>query len=335
LMHRRREGAFRVFVAKEIPREGLDLLESECEVFVAGRGGAPTDPGTLREGARTSDAILTLLTDRVDGEVLEGARARLVANCAAGYDNVDVEAATRLGVAVTNTPGVLTDTTADLTFALILAVARRIPEADRFTRAGGFDGWDPMLLLGHDVHGATLGVVGMGRIGKAVARRARGFDMRVLYASRRAHPEAERESGAVRVDLDELLAESDFVTLHVPLTEKTHHLIGGRELSAMKRSAYLINVSRGPVVDERALVEALREGVIAGAALDVYEDEPRLAEGLTELDNVVLAPHIGSASHRTRSLMARIAAENVVAFKNGRRPPNLVNPEVWRGGTGS
>jgi lactate dehydrogenase-like 2-hydroxyacid dehydrogenase len=275
------------------------------------------------------DGVLCLLTDRIDAEVLDAAKGcKVFANCAVGYDNVDVPAATARGIAITNTPGVLTDATADLTWALIFAVARRIVEGDRYVRGGEFKGWAPMLLLGGDITGQTLGIVGAGRIGQAVARRSVGFQMKVLYTDPSARQELEREVGARRVELDELLRESDFVSLHTPLVTETRHLIGRRELSLMKPTAYLINAARGPIVDEEALVEALRDKRIAGAGLDVYENEPALAPGLADLPNVVLLPHLGSASTQTRTRMATMAAENLLAVLEGRIPPNLVSADV-------
>jgi len=251
-----------------------------------------------------------------------------------GYNNIDVEAATRLGVMVTNTPGVLTDTTADLTWALLMACARRIPEADAYTKAGRFKGWSPTLLLGGDVWGKTLGIVGAGRIGTEVALRGKGFRMKVLYTSPRRNERLEREMEARRVSLEELLRTSDFVSLHVPLNDDTRYMIRDEQLRMMKPDAYLVNTSRGPVVEERALVKALQEGAIGGAGLDVFEDEPDLAPGLSECGNVVLAPHLGSASRETRSKMAKMAAENCVAGMNGDRPTNLVNPEALSRGAG-
>jgi glyoxylate reductase len=247
---------------------------------------------------------------------------------AVGFNNIDVAAASRLGILVTNTPGVLTEATADLTWALILGVARRVVEGDQEMRSGRFPGWGPMYLLGGDVTGQTLGLIGPGRIATAVARRAVGFEMPLLYHGRRPSPELDA-LGARGVPLDQLLAESDFVSLHVPLAPETRHLIDARALSQMKPTAYLINTARGPVVDEAALVAALKAGQIAGAGLDVYEDEPTMAVGLADCPNALLLPHLGSATHATRAAMSRIAAENLVAALQGRRPPNLVNPEVW------
>ncbi len=296
---------------------------------------ALVDRKAVLDGARDADVLLSLLTEAVDREVLEaGPRLRGVANYAVGYDNVDVAAATELGIPVSNTPGVLTDTTADLTWALLLASARRVAEADRFTRAGRFEVWGPMLFPGDDVSPGgsgrrkVLGIVGFGRIGSAVARRAVGFEMEVLAHDPR-HRDRVEEAGHAWVELDELLERSDFVCLHPPLTDETRHLIGEEELRRMKPSAHLVNVSRGPVVDEGALVRALRKGWIAGAALDVYEDEPELAPGLAELENAVLVPHIGSASRDTRGRMARIAAENAIHHLRGEPAPDAVNPEVY------
>jgi lactate dehydrogenase-like 2-hydroxyacid dehydrogenase len=255
---------------------------------------------------------------------------RIVAVAAVGYNIVDVAAATRRGILVTNTPGVLTDTTADMAWALMLGVSRRLPESDRFVRAGKWTGVYWSQLMGADVHGATLGIIGLGRIGQAIARRAQGFGMRVLYHNRKRDPEAERSVGAEYRPKAELLREADFVVLSIPLSAETRHLIGAAELALMKPTAFLVNVARGPVVDEAALVEALRTGRIAGAGLDVFEEEPKLHPGLLALDNVALTPHIGSASRATRLRMATRAAENCVAALAGQRPPNLVNPEAWR-----
>jgi glyoxylate reductase len=285
----------------------------------------------LRAAVSGRDAVLCLLTDPIDATVLEAARGcRVFANMAVGYNNIDVAAATRLGILVTNTPGVLTEATADLAWTLILGVARRVAEGDRAMREGRYPGWGPLYMLGGDVTGRTLGLVGPGRIAAAVAERARGFRMPILYAGRRDSPEIEALGGR-RAPLDRLLAESDFVSLHVPLTPETRHLIDARALTRMKPTAYLINTARGPVVDEPALVEALRAGRIAGAGLDVYEQEPRMAEGLAECPNTLLLPHLGSATHATRGAMSRIAAENVVAALRGDRPPDLVNPDAWPG----
>ena len=292
----------------------------------------------MSHAVRGCEAVVCLLTDTIDEDGAgrgEARGVRLFANMAVGFDNIDVDAASRLGILVTNTPGVLTEATADLTWALLLAVARRVVEGDQEMRSGQYEGWGPSYMLGGDVVGRTLGLIGPGRIAAAVAERARGFQMRLLYHGRRTNPTLEA-LGARAVGLDELLAESDFVSLHVPLSAETKHLIDARALAQMKPSAYLINTARGPVVDEAALVEAIRSRRIAGAGLDVYENEPAMTPGLADCLNTVLLPHLGSASIATRAAMSRMAAENVLAMLQDRRPPNLVNPEVWSGaGPGS
>jgi len=321
---------FKVFVTRKILEEGLNMLKERYDVEVSDYDGIiPRE--MLLEKVKGADALLSLLTDNIDAEVMDaaGPNLKIIANYAVGYNNIDVEEATKRGIMVTNTPGVLTETTADFAWTLLMAIARRIVEADKFVREGKFRGWEPMLLLGTDVFGATLGIVGFGRIGQAMARRALGFNMRVLYYDNsRIDEQIEKELKATFVDLPTLLKESDFVTLHVPLTKQTHHLIGEKELKMMKKDAYLINTARGPVVDEKALVKALKEGWIKGAALDVFENEPEIEPELLKLDNVVLAPHIASASYATRSKMSVMVAENIIKALNGEVPPNLVNPEV-------
>jgi glyoxylate reductase len=289
----------------------------------------PSRPEVLQRVAG-KDALICLLTEKVDRELLDvaGPNLRIVANVAVGFDNIDVPACTGRKVAVTNTPGVLDETTADFTWALLMAVARRVVEGDRLARSGAWLQWNFDLLCGTDIWGKTLGIIGLGRIGRAVARRASGFRMRVIYNSTtRAPQEVERELNAEFLPLGRVLETADFVSLHVPLKENTRGLIGPSELAQMKRSAFLINTTRGPVVQEAALVEALEKGVIAGAALDVFEREPLIGDGLRR-DNVVLAPHLGSASVETRTRMAMIAAENAIAFFEGKRPPAILNPEV-------
>jgi len=331
----------RIFVTYPLPSPGLDMLRERFEVGVFGEdleAGADPDQGRgiaapsrdqLIGGAAACAGLVTLVRDRVDDELLAALPSlRIVSNYGVGYDNIDVEAATRRGVMVTNTPGVLTNATADLAWLLLLACTRRVVEGERMMRTGAYLGWDPKMLVGADVYGQTLGVVGFGRIGQAVARRAHGFDMRVLYEDAIEVPGA-AELGATRVDLDTILAEADYISLHVALTPETHHLIGEPQLRRMKPTAHLVNTSRGPVVDEAALVRALREGWIAGAGLDVFEREPELAAGLADLDNVVLLPHLGSATIGSRAGMSRLAAENVIAALTGERPPTLVNPETF------
>jgi glyoxylate reductase len=318
----------KIYVTRRLPQPALDRIQ---EVFAMEIN--PDDrvltKAEIVENVRGQDALLCLLTDTIDADIMDAEKGlRVLSNYAVGYNNIDVDAATARKLPVTNTPGVLTETSADLAFTLILSVARRVAEADKFTRDGKFHGWGPMMLLGHDVYDKTLGIVGMGRIGLATARRAAGFGMDILYTSRSAKPDAEKETGATRVELDDLLARSDFVSVHVALSEETTHFIGARELALMQPTAFLINTARGPVVDEAALVEALRDGAIAGAGLDVYEEEPALAEGLAELANTVLLPHVASATIETRTKMAMLAAENAIAVIEGRTPTHLVNPSA-------
>lgn len=322
----------RVFVTSKIPEQGLKILFDNFDVQVSDYDGLISKK-ILIEKVKNIDGLLCLLADTIDKEIMEaaGPRLRIIANYAVGYNNIDVEEATKRGIMVTNTPGVLTETTADLAWALMMAVARRIVEGDKFVRAGRFRGWEPMLLLGTDLYGATLGIIGFGRIGQAVARRAIGFNMKVLYYSRsRVAKQIEEELKATYVDLNTLLKESDFVTLHLPLTKQTYHLIGEEQLKLMRKESYLINTARGPIVDEKALVKALKENWIRGAALDVFENEPQIEPELLELENVVLAPHIGSASYATRTKMSVMAAENIVKALKGEVPPNLVNMDVLK-----
>lgn len=323
--------AARILVTKRVFPEAVELLRRDFDVDYNGTDRV-LPAGELVERARGAAAVVSQLTDRLGADViaqLDG--VRVIANVAVGYDNIDVAAATARGIAVTNTPGVLTETTADFAFALLMAAARRIPEAHAFVHSGQWRTWIIDLLAGQDVHGATLGIFGLGRIGAAVARRGRGFGMRILYCDDRpAPPELERELDARRVTKEELLRESDFVSLHVPLTPATRHLIGAAELALMKPTAVLINTARGPVVDEAALADALEKRTIWAAGLDVFEQEPTVHPKLLGLPNVVLAPHIASASFATRRRMSLMAAENAIAALSGRRPPNLVNPVVWR-----
>jgi len=317
-----------VYVTRQVPQAGIDMLRDVCEVAVW-EGELPVPREILMEKVSDTDGLYCLLTERIDAELLDAApRLRVVSNMAVGYNNIDVEACTARGIPVGNTPGVLTGTTADCAFALLMAAARRIVEGADYVRAGKWKTWGPMLLMGSDVHGATLGIVGFGRIGQAVARRAQGFAMRVLYHDTYV-TEADPALGATQVDLDTLLAESDFVSLHVPLTEETYHLIGQEELRQCKPTAVLVNTSRGEVVDADALYQALHEGQIAYAALDVTEPEPLPADHrLLTLPNCIVVPHIASASVATRTKMAVMAAENLLVGLKGERLPNCVNPEV-------
>jgi glyoxylate reductase len=318
-----------VFVTRVIPQPGIDLLGEHVDVAV-NESDVPLEPDELRQKAAEVDALVTLLTDTVDRSVLQASNTlKAVTNVAVGFDNIDVPAATEAGVAVTNTPGVLTDTTADFAWTLLMAIARRVVEADAYMRGGRYKGWGIQLLLGQDIHHATLGVVGMGRIGQGMARRASGFDMRVLYSDEvRLSPERELELNVTYVDVDTLLAESDFISLHTPLTPETRHFINSQRIALMKPTACLINTSRGPVVNEADLARALRENRLAGAALDVFENEPEVHPDLLSLANVILAPHIASASVATRTRMATMAAENCLAILSGHQPPNPVNPVV-------
>ncbi len=323
-----------VFVTTQAFPEAINrLAEQGHDVHTTDKALMPREE--LLDGVAEAEALVCLLADRVDEELFEHApNLRVVANLGVGVDNIDVQAATRRGVAVTNTPDVLTETTADLGWALLMAAARRIVEGDVHLREHGFPGWTFIPPhLGVDVFGATLGVVGAGRIGSAVARRALGFSMPVLYCARTGKPELESTVGAQRVSLDRILTESDFLVLCVPLSEDTHHLIGRRELARMKDTAVLVNIARGPVVDEEALVEALRAGRPRAAGLDVFEREPEVHPGLLPLTNVVVTPHIGSATEATRKKMAHLAVDGVLAILSGRQPPNLVNRDVPMGGT--
>jgi len=309
---------------------GPAILAEAADV-VAYPAGQPLDEASIRRAAEGCVGIMSQLMDPIRETVLSAPGLKIVSNVAVGFDNIDVPTATAHKVMVTNTPGVLDDATADFAFTLLMAAARRIVEADSFTRQGRFRGWAIDMMLGADVHGATLGLIGVGRIGRGVAHRAKGFNMRVLYYDPQPMPpDAERDLGATRVDLGRLLAESDFVSVHVPLTQETQHLLSTPQFSQMKRTAILINTSRGPVVDEAALVDALNAKKIAGAALDVYEREPAVHPGLIPMPNVVLAPHIASATVRTRSEMSAMAARNMATAVRGGRPPNLLNPEVKR-----
>ncbi len=317
---------YRICVTRQIPQPGIDLLEAAFGPVTVNPHDRPLTPDELQQFVAGADAVLSMLADSIDGGVMDaaGPQLRVIANYAVGYNNIDVQAATTRTIVVTNTPGVLTDATADLAWSLLLAASRRVVEADTHFRTGAWTGWAPLQFLGVDVAGRTIGIVGGGRIGTAVARRATGFGMRILYAARARHEDIE-VLGGQHVDLPTLLAESDIVSLHVPLTAETHHLIGREQLAKMKPTAVLVNTSRGPVVDETALVEALRAGRIAGAGLDVYENEPQPAPGLTELANAVVLPHIGSATHETRRKMAIMAAQSIVDVLDGRRPANVVN----------
>ena len=314
-----------VTITQTFPDSAVERLRQSFEVRYNGSGDSLT-PEALGKAAGESDALVTYLSDKIDQSIIaKGERLKIVANYGAGFNNIDVASARAQGVWVTNTPGVLHETTADLTWALIRGAARQIVPADRYTREGRFHGWGAKLFLGHDVHGKTLGIIGCGEIGRAVARRARGFSMHVLYHQRNRLPaEDEKELHAEWVPLERVIREADFLTLHVPLTPETQYMIGGKEIAMMKSTAYLIHTARGKVVDDLALVQALREKRIAGAALDVFENEPELTGGLTGLDNCIILPHIGSASYATRETMAHLVADNVIDALEGREPRTLV-----------
>lgn len=322
--------AAQILITKRIYPEAVQFLRSRFDVDYVDHDDGLT-PEELRSRVRGKSAIVCQLTDRFDAAMIDSLEGvRILANVAVGYDNIDVAAATRRGILVTNTPDVLTETTADFAFALLMAAARRIVEAHAFVHSGEWRRWTIDLLVGHDIYNKTLGIFGLGRIGQAVARRGLGFGMKILYHDlRRAPEEVEASLNARWVPKEELLAESDFVSLHVPLTAETRHFIGAAELARMKRTAILVNTARGPVVDEAALAEALEKRTIASAGLDVFEAEPKVHPKLLGLSNVVLAPHIASASVDTRRRMSMMAAENVAAALLGQRPPNLLNPEVW------
>jgi lactate dehydrogenase-like 2-hydroxyacid dehydrogenase len=319
-----------VLVTKRIFPEAIALLEQHADVDYEATDDGLTSQALIAR-ARGKQVIVSQFTDPLRRDMLDQLPGlRLIANVAVGYDNIDLEAATERGILVTNTPGILTDTTADLAFALLLAAARRITEGHEYIHAGRWTRWTIDLMIGRDIHHRTLGILGMGRIGQAMARRAAGFSMRILYHdAARISPELERELNAEFVTKERLLRESDFVSLHIPLTAETHHAIGEGELRMMKPEAVLVNTTRGPVIDEAALVRALKEHWITAAGLDVFEHEPQVHPGLLECPNAVLAPHVGSASVETRTRMSVMAAENAVAALTGRRPPNLINPGLW------
>ena len=317
----------RIVITREIFDDVIDYLKPHCDVD-ANQADVPYTPDALAARLARGDGLMCALTDKIDAALIARApQLKVVANIAVGYNNIDVPACTARGIKVTNTPGVLDDSTADLAFALMLSTARRITEVESYIRKGEWTGWKLKQWLGVDVHHATLGIIGMGRIGQAIAKRAAGFDMKVIYHNRkRVSPEIETRVNAAHMSMDELLAQSDFIILQMPYSPDTHHLIGAAQLAKMKPTAILINSTRGGVVDDKALIHALKTGVIRAAGLDVFEGEPKLDRGFLELKNVVLTPHIGSSTEATRRAMAMTAAQNLVAALSGQKPPNWVNP---------
>lgn len=316
----------KVLITRKILTDAMDYLQERVDYEIGATDRNPTKQEIIEKIA-DKEGLLCQLVDPIDKEVIDSARSlKIIANCAVGYDNIDIREAKKRGILVTNTPGVLTETTADLTWALIFAVARRISEADRFTREKRFRGWELELLLGKEITGKCLGIIGMGRIGKAVALRAQAFRMKIIYSDpRRLAPEEEKKYKANFLPLDELLSSADIITIHATLTQQSLHLISGEKIRLIRKDSILINVARGPIIDEKALADALEKKQIWGAGLDVYEREPEVEERLLALDNVVLLPHIGSASYETRSKMAMMAARNLVQGLKGERPDNLVD----------
>jgi glyoxylate reductase len=318
----------KIFVTRKIPEPGLKILRKYHEIQIN-----PHDKVLSKKeiitGLKGKDGLLCLLTDTIDKEIIESEpKLKMIANYAVGYNNIDIKTATKHKIPVSNTPDVLTDTTAEMAWALLFSVARRIVEADKFTRAGKFKGWAPMLMHGQDVKGKTLGVIGTGRIGTTFALKSKGFDMKVIYYDTNANKELEEKIGAEKVDLYTLLNKSDFISIHVPLLDSTYHIISEEEFKMMKKTAILINTSRGPIVDEQALAKALQNKWIFGAGLDVYEHEPEINKKLLKLDNAILQPHSASATTETRTKMAIMAAENMLMGLKGETPTNCVNPEI-------
>jgi len=321
----------KVFVTREIPSAGINLLKKKFIVKIFTKNN--TIPRKdLEAGVKWCDALLPLLTDKIDAKLMDlNKKLKVVANYAVGFDNIDVKAATERKIPVTNTPGVLTDAVAEHTLSLLMSIARRIPESDKFTKQGKYKGWSPMLFLGTELKGKTLGIIGLGRIGSAVAERViSGLGMKVLYNKRHPDNNFEKKFGAKYVSLPELMKNSDFISVHIPLNPATRHLIGKKQLAMMKKTAYLINTSRGPIIDEKVLVNVLKEKKINGAALDVLENEPNLSPGLNKLDNVILTPHTASGTIETRTAMSVLAANNIIDISRGKIPSNIVNKEIYQ-----
>jgi glyoxylate reductase len=318
-----------ILITRHLPEAAPAALRAAGHTVTLNPHDRPLSPAELLELSKNADALLSMLTDKIDAAFLEKRpNLKAIANYAVGYNNIDVPAATAKKIGVSNTPGVLTNATAEIAWTLLMAAARRAGEGERLVRSKTWAGWEPLQLLGTDIVGKTLGLIGAGRIGTRVAKMAAGFDMQILYNNRNPNPAMEA-LGARLVPLNTLLQRSDFISLHVPLTDITRHLLGREQFKMMKPTAVLINTARGPVIDEAALVEALKNKTIFAAGLDVYEHEPALHPGLYELDNAILLPHLGSATIETRNLMAHMAADNLIAMLAGKRPPNPVNPELW------
>ncbi|MGI6092144.1 MAG: D-glycerate dehydrogenase [Veillonellaceae bacterium] len=320
----------KVFISGMIPSVAYDMLSKEFDVTMHNDLRLLTKEEIIN-GVKNSDALLSLLSDNIDADIIQAApNLKIIANYGAGFNNIDLKAATARKIPVTNTPAVSTNATAELTFGLLLAIARRIVEGDQVTRSGNFTGWAPLYYLGTEVSGKTLGVIGMGNIGRAVAKRARGFDMKIIYYDKfRQSPEVEKELGLEFMTQEEVIKNADFLTLHANYSPELHHMIGEKELAMMKPSAYLISAARGQMVDEKALLKALQNNTIKGAALDVYEFEPAITPGLEKLDNVVLCPHLGNATVETRDAMAQIAAQNIISVLKGGKPQSCVNQEIY------
>jgi glyoxylate reductase len=319
-----------IFLTRQLPPESMAILR-EQSILTMNSEDRVLEKQEIIDGLAGADGLLCLLTDTIDDDILAAnPKLKVVANFAVGFNNIDIAAANKRRIPVTNTPGVLTETTADMAWALLMAAARRVAEGDKFVRSKQWQGWGPLQFLGNDVTGATLGLIGLGRIGRAMVKRAKGFDISILYWNRtRLSEQEERSLGITYASMNDVLAQSDFVSIHVALNENTKHLIGADQLALMKPTGCLINTARGPIVDEKALVAALQDGTIASAGLDVFEKEPALEPGLYDLQNAVIVPHLGSATIGTRTKMGNMAAENCLAACRGERPPNLVNPEVF------
>jgi glyoxylate reductase len=322
----------KIFVSRELPENSLSHFENSGHEIVVSDFNRPLTAEEFLEKSRGADAILSFLTDKIDGDVIDavGPQLKIISNYAVGFDNIDIPAATQRGVVVTNTPSEeVNEAVAEHTWALIFALSRRIVEADESTRRGAYKGWEPGIFIGTSLKGKTLGIVGMGSIGSMVARKAKGFEMRVLYSKRNPDPQAESELGVIFKSVEDLLKESDFVSLHVPLTQETRHMINREKLELFKQGAYLINTARGPVVNESDLVEFLRNGHLAGAGLDVFDNEPNINPELVNMDNVILTPHIASATHEARSKMGQMAVEAIVNCLKGEMPQNIVDHDMW------